>query len=364
MHYTAAFAALLTCAAHATAAPELEVIDAWDFGEIEEEAFNDDGRRALLSSNGSGVSSGSGISSVSSGGNIGSGIAAPAPTPASTLAPTPAPTVASTPAPTLAPTPVPATPYPTPAPPTPAPPTPVGHTSAPTPAPTPQPTFEVGGIKVVVATKLAGFTPATFTLGPQMSFRKTIASQVGGIAVDKVILSNIRAAGRRLSAWHVRGLATATTAAVDFDTSISVADQAAAETMKTAVSAITPAAIKAKFVAELKAAKESGTFPAMAGVNVNSLAANIIVTAAPPTEAVVTGAPTPAPTQMATEAAKSKNKGSAIAGGIVGALIVGGLVYHCVLKKKEPSVSKNIRQAEMLPVSVSVSCQASPRSMA
>jgi hypothetical protein len=136
---------------------------------------------------------------------------------------------------------------------------------------------------VVVPTKLAGFTPATFTKGPQRAFRQTIASDAG-TTVDKVIITNIRAARRRLGEEH-RELAAA---AVDFDTSISVANAAAATAMKTVVAAITPATIKAKFVAELKTAKASGEFPAMASVNVVALASTIAVTKQAPQQVTVT----------------------------------------------------------------------------
>jgi hypothetical protein len=163
-----------------------------------------------------------------------------------------------------------------------------------TPAPTPQPTFAVGGFNVVVPTKLTGFTPATFTLAPQLSYRLTIAVEAG-TAVDKVILGNIRVATRRLGEHHGRRAAAA---AVDFDTSISVADTAAATAMKSTVASITPAAIKATFLAELKAAKASGAFPDLDAANVDALAATISVTKQAPREVTVTAAPTPPPTPM------------------------------------------------------------------
>ena len=105
-----------------------------------------------------------------------------------------------------------------------------------------------------------------------------------------MILSNIHDAAvrRRLSGHGGRGLAGA---AVAFDTTISVARfSGAAAAMGDVVAAIAPAAIKAKFVAELKDAKASGEFPAMAGVNVTALAAGITVTSAAPQQAVVVGA--------------------------------------------------------------------------
>jgi hypothetical protein len=189
-----------------------------------------------------------------------------------------------------------------------------------------------------VATELAGFTSATFTKGPQMSYRQAIAAKAG-TTVDKVILSNIRAATRRrLSAQSLRLTAAAAaaaaepcactkmyrpvtcgngktfgnaceakcenaldcvdiavTAAAAFDTSISVAGAEAAKAMVHTVAAIAPAAIKDTFVTKLKAAKASGAYPDMASVNVVELAAAITVTKQAPQQATVTGAPTPAP---------------------------------------------------------------------
>ena len=214
----------------------------------------------------------------------------PAPTPNSTaptppLVPTPAPPTPDpgtpTPPVTRAPTPaLPTTAYPTPAPPTPAPPTPEGWTPSPTRAPTPQPTAAADGVRVVVATTLTGFELATFTAGPQMSYRRAIAAEAAGIAVGRVILSNICVASRRLDEQGGREFAAA---AVDFDTEIFVADAGAAATMKTTVAAITPAAIQTKLVAELKAAKESGDYADLANVNINDLAATITVAEAAPT---------------------------------------------------------------------------------
>ena len=151
-----------------------------------------------------------------------------------------------------------------------------------------------GSAVVVIATKLTGFTPLTFTLGVQMSYRSTIAAKVA-TTVDKVTLVNIRAGSRRLGEQPGRKLAAA--AAVHFDTSISVASTAAATAMKSTVAAITPAEIKDKFVDELKTEKESGNFP------VNEFPASIVALAAsitvsdpvPSAGTTVTASPTPAP---------------------------------------------------------------------
>ena len=161
------------------------------------------------------------------------------------------------------------------------------------PAPTPSPTFAVGGVKIVISTKLAGFTLESFTTGPQFVYRKTIAAKAS-TTVGKVIISNIRAATRRrLGEMQGRGLAAN---AVDFDTSISVADDAAATDMKSKVAAITPAAFLATFVAALTTARASGEFPDLASVNVVALTADIIVSQGDPTQKSVTGVPTPVPT--------------------------------------------------------------------
>jgi poly [ADP-ribose] polymerase 10/14/15 len=149
----------------------------------------------------------------------------------------------------------------------------------------------VGGASIVVATKLDGFSPATFTLGPQFAYRGAIAAEAGTV-VEKVIISNIRAAHRRLR----EGRRTLANAAVDFDTTIAVANAGAAPAMATTVAAITPTTIKIKFVAELKSAKASGAFNDMAGVSVIAVAAGIEVTNQQPMQATVTGAPTPSPT--------------------------------------------------------------------
>jgi len=172
-----------------------------------------------------------------------------------------------------------------------------------------------------------------------MSYRQAIAAKAG-TTVDKVILSNIHAATRRLGAQSLRLTVAAAaaaaaaepcactkmyrpvtcgngktfgnaceakcenaldcvdiavTAAAAFDTSISVAGAEAAKAMVHTVAAIAPAAIKDTFVTKLKAAKASGAYPDMASVNVVELAAAITVTKQAPQQATVTGAPTPAP---------------------------------------------------------------------
>ena len=235
----------------------------------------------------------------------------PSPTPSPATPPTP-PTPSPTPSPTP-PTPAP-TPYPTPAPPTPAPtPAGTGWTLFPTPAPTPQPTAATGSAVVVITTKLTGFTPLTFTLGVQMSYRSTIAAKVA-TTVDKVTLVNIRAGSRRLGEQPVAAAA----AAVHFDTSISVASTAAATAMKSTVAAVTPAEIKDKFVDELKTEKESGKFPVDEfPASIVALAASITVTdPVPSAGTTVTASPTPAP---ATPAPPS---GGGLGGGALAAVLL------------------------------------------
>ena len=243
----------------------------------------------------------------------GDALPTPAPTPAPPT-PVPVPTPAPSPAPPPAPTPAPA-PQPTPAPPTPAPPTPVGHTPAPTPAPTPQPTFAVASVAVVVPTKLTGFSKATFTEGVQQAYRLTIAAEVS-TTVGKVAISNIRgvAAARRLDGGSSSGSSGSSrrrelaAAAVDFDTSISVANAVAATAMTTTVKAVKPAALKTTLVAQLRAVKDSGNFADVATINVAAIAAAVAVkpdTAAVVTQAV-TGAPTPAPAPAPDAAASAK----------------------------------------------------------
>ena len=233
-----------------------------------------------------------------------------------------------------------------------------------------------------MATELAGFKPATFTKGPQMSYRQAIAAKAG-TTVDKVILSNIRAATRRrLGAQSLRLTAAATAAAepcactkmyrpvtcgngktfgnaceakcenaldcvaiaataaaaAAFDTSISVAGAEAATAMESTVAAITPAAIKTTFVTKLKTAKASGTFPDLAAVNVVKLAATITVTKQAPHQATVTGAPTPAPSSSGSGG--GSKVGAEVAVPLV-ALVLGGAWLVRKKGRQESSARKS-----------------------
>jgi len=73
-------------------------------------------------------------------------------------------------------------------------------TPPPTRAPTPTPTFRVRTPKLVVRTKLAGFTVATFTRGIRFAYRRAFARRYNIADVLRVIITNIRASGatRRL----------------------------------------------------------------------------------------------------------------------------------------------------------------------
>ena len=147
---------------------------------------------------------------------------------------------------------------------------------------------------VVVPTKLTGFSKATFTAGVQQAYRLTIAAEAS-TSVDNVILSNIRdvAAGsgrRRLdgsdgdaSPLRRRELSAG---AVDFDTSIAVADAAAATAMQTTVKAVTPTQLKATLVTQLRVVKDSGNFADVVAVDVAAIASAIVV--APDMAAIAT----------------------------------------------------------------------------
>jgi hypothetical protein len=185
----------------------------------------------------------------------------PLPTVAPTAVPTSAPTAALTAVPTAAPTAAP-TAMPTAVPTA----VPTAAPTAPTTSPTTQP-FPMDSIKVTIATKLSGFTTATFTLGPQVSYRKTIAAMTD-TTVNQVLLSNIRATARRLSSGA---------GGIDFDTSISVDDAASATSTEKAITSVTPVEIKSKFVTELEAAKASGKFADLAAVNIAERATAIII---------------------------------------------------------------------------------------
>ena len=257
----------------------------------------------------------------------GGGVPAPRPTPLPTPVPagplTP-PTPAPTPMPTPANAPLAPTPMPTPANATLAR-TPANATLAPTPAPTPagfKPPVAPVQLTIVVATSLAGFSPATFTAGPQLSYRKAIAFGTR-TSVDKVTLGNIRAARRRLGEQHDRKLATPS---IDFDTSISVTSRRAASNVEITLASISPAAIKGKFVAKLKAAKKSGDFPDMAAVSVVALAANIAVTMAPPTQGIAFVVPNPAPSNGFGGVVPTPAPSNGIVGGGGSADIIGGVV--------------------------------------
>jgi hypothetical protein len=111
--------------------------------------------------------------------------------------------------------------------------------------------------------------------------------------VNKVIISNIRDARRRLGEWDSRrALATA---AVNFNALISVANATA---MVTAIKAVTPATLKAQLITQLAVVKAASNFAGIASVNVTAIAFAIIVEPkmAEIVTQTVTSPPTPAPT--------------------------------------------------------------------
>jgi hypothetical protein len=182
---------------------------------------------------------------------------------------------------------------------------PAAAPTPPTRAPTPTPTFRPRTPKLVVRTKLTGFTVATFTRGIRFAYRRAFAHRYNIADVLRVIITNIRGGGgsarRRLggSADELggRALATAAAAAVEFDIQVASNTTADATALNAEVKggdAAEEAALVAKFKTEIGAVAASGEYP-------QDVPANYVVPAAVAvaTEvgelALETGAPTPAP---------------------------------------------------------------------
>jgi hypothetical protein len=142
------------------------------------------------------------------------------------------------------------------------------------------------GKVIVVATTLAGFSRSAFTEGPQRSYRKAVAAQVGVDADDDVELSDIRGARRRLRVLtdDDGDQQEGETEQVNFDTLIAVADDAAsADAMGAKVKKMNPASLKTRFVAEMQACKRSGDYPDMEKLDVEALQRGIAVGMLEPT---------------------------------------------------------------------------------
>ena len=214
-------------------------------------------------------------------------------------------------------------------------------TSPPTPptrAPTPVPTFRVRTPKLVVRTKLAGFTVATFTRGVRWAYRRAFARRYNIADILRVIITNIRRSGstRRLGGADEPGRALAA-AAVDFD--VQVASNTTAEA--TALSAevkggesTEEAALVADFKTELTAVASEGSYPEDVPANYVVPAAVTVATEVGQV-ALETGAPTPAPTS----ADASPFPLPAIVGAVVAVAAIAAVALRRSKMGKRPAVS-------------------------
>ena len=164
----------------------------------------------------------------------------------------------------------------------------VAPTPPPTPAPTPQPTLAVGHIKIVVPTRLTGFSASSFTQGVQFAYRKACAQRYS-LAVTRIHIGGIRDGARR--SRRLSGGAS-----VQFDLQVSAASAAAAAAIKVQVKSGDTgeaAQVVAQFKSELAAAKASGDWADM-GLAFTA-PSNMAVVMEQAMDALETGAPTPAP---------------------------------------------------------------------
>ena len=167
------------------------------------------------------------------------------------------------------------------------------------------------------------------------------------MTIAKVTISNIctATAHHRLGEQHDRGrrLAAAAAAAVDFDTSISVANTTAAIAMTTTVKDIAPATLKTQFMTQLQAVKDSGDFADVASIDITALVSD--VTVVPQTAAIETQAVTAAPTPAGEDAGTGKGGAGTspvlpVAGAAIGCVLVTAVAFAFVIQKRRSAMTK------------------------
>ena len=172
----------------------------------------------------------------------------------------------------------------------------------PTRAPTPTQKFRLRRPKLVLLTKLSGFTVATFTRGVRWAYRSAFARRYGIADVLRVIITNIRGGGstRHLSSSSSSSSSSRALAAalVQFDIQVEANTTAEATALNAKVKggeSTEEAALVADFKTELKTVASEGSYPEDVPANYQVPPAVTVVTEVGQV-ALETGAPTPAPT--------------------------------------------------------------------
>ena len=185
-----------------------------------------------------------------------------------------------------------------------------------TAAPTPMHMFPVGEFVVVVHTLLYGFAMHTFTHDIRFAFRTAYARRYGISNIMRVIITNIHEQLQNQTGHR----ALAVGSSVEFDVEVSANTTDAAEALKLQVKggdAAEASAVLTEFKTELS---EIENFVAPTQLAVVTEQAVV---------ALVTGAPTPAPTRAA-------GGGSSPIGAIVGAVVaVGAIAAVAVLRRSK-----------------------------
>ena len=153
------------------------------------------------------------------------------------------------------------------------------------------PTFRVKQPKVVVHTRLTGFTKRTFTRGIRHAYRKAYAFRYSIADVKRIIISNIHDKTEKTGTR--RRLASA---GIEFDVQVSAGTSAGADALKAQIKGSEDVAVTVlldqfkKEIALVAASSEYDDVTTQTTVPTMSLVTEAAITA------LETGAPTPAPT--------------------------------------------------------------------
>ena len=210
----------------------------------------------------------------------------------------------------------------------------------PTRAPTPTQKFRLRRPKLVLLTKLSGFTVATFTRGVRWAYRRAFARRYGIADVLRVIITNIRGGGstRHLSSSSSSSSSRALAAAlVQFDIQVEANTTAEATALNAEVKggeSTEEEALVADFKTELRTVAREGSYPEDVPADYAVPAAVTVVTEVGQV-ALETGAPTPAPTG----ADASPVPLPAIVGAVVAVAAIAAVVLRRSKMSKRTAVS-------------------------
>ena len=164
------------------------------------------------------------------------------------------------------------------------------------------PTFRVKQPKVVVHTRLTGFTKRTFTRGIRHAYRKAYAFRYSIADVKRIIISNIHDKTEKTGTR--RRLASA---GIEFDVQVSAGTSAGADALKAQIKGSEDVAVTVlldqfkKEIALVAASSEYDDVTTQTTVPTMSLVTEAAITA------LETGAPTPAPTPIPPTPAPTPN---------------------------------------------------------